>query len=259
MIIDHRFARDAVVGAVAGSGADAGAAARGAGLRRAVARFPRGAGGGDRLRRVRLVALRLWRIGFRVAAAADALHARRGAGGAAARARCGGCAACGVGRPFRRRVDRRDPCRHGARSAGARRGDDRGRTSSSRTSTSPAFAASRRPTSRATCARGWRAITATWMWRSAAGTTPGSIRGSARSTSRSRSRASGCRCWRCRERTTRMAPTEQLRMLERTATCPVETRADRRRPPCAAPRSEGRPRWTRSCRSCGACLMAVAA
>ena len=54
--------------------------------------------------------------------------------------------------------------------------------------------------------RGWRAITATWMWRSAAGMTPGSIRGSAHSTSRSRSHASRCRCWRCRGRTTRMAP-----------------------------------------------------
>ena len=29
--------------------------------------------------------------------------------------------------------------------------------------------------------------------------------------------------------------------------------ADRRRPPCAASGSEGRRRWTRSCRSCGVC------
>ena len=64
-VIDASVPRDAVVGAAAGSGADAGAAARGARLRRAVARFPRGAGGGDRLRRVRLVALRLWRLGSR--------------------------------------------------------------------------------------------------------------------------------------------------------------------------------------------------
>ena len=61
MIIDRRFLETRWWGPPAGSGADARAAARGARLRRAVARLPRGAGGGDRLRRVRLFALRLWR------------------------------------------------------------------------------------------------------------------------------------------------------------------------------------------------------
>ena len=46
--------------------------------------------------------------------------------GAAARARCGRGAAGGADRTFRWRVDRGDPCRRGARSTAARRGDDRG-------------------------------------------------------------------------------------------------------------------------------------
>ena len=64
-----------------------------------------------------------------------------------------------AGRPFRRRLDRRDLCRRRAGCAGARPGADgaaflrRGRRRS------PASRRSRAPTSRAICARGWRATT----------------------------------------------------------------------------------------------------
>jgi hypothetical protein len=81
---------------------------------------------------------------------------------------------------------------------------------------------SKKNTSAATCGRVWRAITATWMWRSVAGMTQGLIRGFALSTPRNRSRASRCRYWHRGERT--YGTEEQLRMLERTAMCPVETR-----------------------------------
>ena len=69
------------------------------------------------------------------------------------------------------------------------------------------------------------------------------------------SRASRCRCWRCRATDDPMAPRSSFAVLERTATLPGRDAADRRRPPRAASGGEGRRRWTRSCRSCGACLM----
>ena len=71
---------------------------------------------------------------------------------------------------------------------------------------------------------GWRAIIATSMWRSAVGTTPGSIRGSVRSTSRSMSRASRCRCWRCRAPRIHTAPRSSFGCWNAWRTAPVETR-----------------------------------
>ena len=103
---------DAVVGAGRGSGADAGAAARGARLRRAVARLPEalaaatgcgvfaysrfGYGGSDPVslpRPMRYMHDEALEVLPRVLDAADVRRAR-------------------AGRPFRRRVDRGDPCRY---------------------------------------------------------------------------------------------------------------------------------------------------
>ena len=227
-----------MVGAGAGSGADAGAAARGPGLRRAVARFPRDTGGGDRLRRVRLFALRLRRLGSRAAAAADELHARRGAGRAAARAGCGGGAPRGADRAFRWRVDRRDPCRRGARSARVRAGADRRALLRRGHQHRQHPRDQGRPTTRAICARGWRGIIATWIWRSVAGTTPGSIRGFRAFDITEQVARIQVPVLALQGATTRMAPTEQLRVLERAAEMPGGDAADRRRPPFAASGSE---------------------
>ncbi len=135
-----------------------------------------------------------------------------------------GATACRADRTLRWRVDRGDPCRRGARSARSRCGDDRRAFLSSRTSTSRQSARSGRTTEPATCGRGLRAITTTWTLRSTDGTTPGSIHGSVVSTSPHRLSRIEVPVLALQGTDDPYGTDEQLRVLERVATCPVTTR-----------------------------------
>ena len=194
--LDHRHATPRIPHdrAAAGRGADAGAAARGPRLRRAVGRFSRQAAGGDRLRRVRLFARRLRQIEPGHAAAPAHLHARRGARRAAASARRHRLPARAAARPQRRRLDRRDLCRQPSGSPRRRPGADRAaflhRGYRHRLDRRGAQGLrDRRPARRA-----WRAGMPTSTTPSRAGTAPGSIPNSANGISPSNSPISACRC-----------------------------------------------------------------
>ena len=114
-------------------------------------------------------------------------------------------------------------------------------------------------TSRAICGRGWRGIIVTWMWRSVAGTTRGWIRRSVRSTSRPRWRESGCRCWRCRARTIRMARSSNCACWNARRDARCETLLIAGRASFAASGGVARRRWRRSCRLSAIVLMEAAA